>query len=113
MKKFTLILAVTLITGCANNQATPVTSSAATSQVDQSWSAAVGAFLAQGVRVTNQDRDAGMLQGISKGVGVSAYILTSAEGSIRVKFENTSGTTNSDPGLIRRITRSYNSRMGY
>jgi hypothetical protein len=111
MKKINLILIAVLMAGCANEQISSPISSSTTSQFDQSWLAAKEALLVHGVRITQQDRDKGILQGVSKGVGVSAFMQTQDDGSVRVEFKNTSGTTNSDPKLIRRITKSYDSRM--
>ena len=105
-------LAAVFLAGCTYYQATPVVvSTTATSKFDRSWSAAVGALSDQGVRITSQDRGAGILQGTRDGIHVTGDIRTQADGGVRVKF-NTSGATSRDPTLIDRITSSYNSRMG-
>ncbi|BCG63628.1 MAG: hypothetical protein methR_P1356 [Methyloprofundus sp.] len=110
MKNFIfIILSVVLLASCAAR--TPAVAPQAASTYDQSWSAAVDALRVQGVRITSQDREAGIVEGVSKGITISANIKTQADGSVRAQF-NTIGTTNSDPGLIRRITKSYNSRVG-
>ena len=113
MKIFAVTLTAALITGCSYYQTTPgVYSTTATiSKFDQSWSAAVGALSDQGVRITFQDRGAGVVQGIRDGIEVTGNVRTQADGSVRVQFDTT-GATKRDPTLIDRITRSYNSRMG-
>lgn len=81
------------------------------SRFDRSWSAAVGAFEDQGVRITTEDRSAGVLRGTRDAIDVSAYVRTQVDGSVRVEF-NTAGATSRDPDLINRVTRSYDRRMG-
>ena len=78
---------------------------------NRSWSAAVGAFRDQGIRITAEDRGAGYLSGTLDGIEVTADVLTQADGSVRVEF-NTTGEKGRDPGLIDRILKSYNRRMG-
>jgi len=78
---------------------------------DRSWSAAVGAFEDQGVRITVEDRAAGLLRGARDGIEVTADIRTQADGSVRVEFKS-SGATSRDPDLINRIIRAYDHRMG-
>jgi len=78
---------------------------------DRSWSAAVGAFEDQGVRITTEDRAAGVVRGTRGGINLTANVRTQADGSVRVQF-STSGATEQDPGLIDRVSRAYDSRMG-
>ena len=119
MKIFIISVIVALITSCSYSQPAPVYYQPApavyktqsTSKFNQSWSAALGALSDQGVRITTQDRDAGIIQGSRYGIEVTASIRPQANNSVRVEF-NTSGDTKSDPALIKRITGSYNSRMG-
>jgi hypothetical protein len=63
------------------------------------------------VRITSQDRSAGQVRGTREGIDVLANVRTQADGSVRVEF-NTSGATAGDPGLIDRISRAYDRRMG-
>jgi len=81
------------------------------SSFDRSWSAAVGAFQDQGVRISTGDRSAGVLRGTRDGIDVSANLRPLTDGSVRVEF-NTAGATSRDPELIDRISRSYDRRMG-
>ena len=119
MKLFIISLIAALITGCSYSQPTPVYyqpapavyTTKSTSKFDQPWSAALGALSDQGVRITTQDRGAGIIQGSRYGIEVTGSIRTQADNSIRVEF-NTSGDTKNDPELIKRITGSYNRRMG-
>ncbi len=116
MKILTILITLTavLITGCTYYQTAPgvySTTTSTTSKFDRSWSAAVGALSDQNVRITSQDRAAGIVQGTRDGIEVTGNIRTQADGSVRVQF-NTSGATTRDPTLIDRVTQSYNSRMG-
>jgi hypothetical protein len=108
------VISVVLLAGCTYYQPAPGTytsSSSSVSKFDRSWSAVVGAFSDQGVRVTSEDRGAGVIQGSRNGIHVTGDVRQQADGSVRVQFD-TSGDTSKDPGLIDRITQSYQRRMG-
>ena len=106
------LLAAVLAAGCTYYEVAPgVYATSAPASFDRSWSAAVGAFEDQGVRITSQDRSAGQVRGTREGIDVLANVRTQADGSVRVEF-NTSGATAGDPGLIDRISRAYDRRMG-
>ncbi len=106
------LLASLALGGCTTYQVVPGTyATTPPTSFDRSWSAVVGAFGDQGVTVTRQDRDAGVVQGNRDGIDVSANVRTQADGSVRVEF-NTSGATAKDPGLIDRISQAYDRRMG-
>jgi len=108
-----LAVAVAIVAGCVVYEAAPgvyVTSPPQPS-FDRSWSATLGAFDDQGVRITAQDRNAGQVRGTRDGIDVVANVRTLADGSVRVEF-NTSGATARDPGLIDRISRAYDRLMG-
>ena len=111
-----LSLAVAMPAGCTYYQTAPGTytttsSTSSVSKFDRSWSATVGAFADQGVRVTSEDRGAGVIQGTRNGIHVTGDVQQQADGSVRVQLD-TSGDTSQDPGLIDRITQSYQRRMG-
>jgi len=107
-----LAMVMVLITGCTYYQTAPgVYTTTPPSKFDRSYTAMIGALEDQGVRITLEDRSAGVVQGSHSGIEVSANVRTQADGSVRVAF-NTSGDTSKDPDLINRITRSYNRRMG-
>jgi hypothetical protein len=98
--------------GCTVYEAAPgVYVTAPPSTFDRSWSAAVGAFEDQGVRITSQDRTAGQVRGTRDGIDLVANVRTQADGSVRVEF-NTSGATARDPTLIDRVSRAYDRLMG-
>lgn len=106
------ILAAALVSGCVVYQTAPgVYSPYPSTSFDRSWSAAVGALGDQGVRITSEDRSAGVVRGTRDGIDVVANVRTQADGSVRVEF-NTSGATTRDPTLIDRISRAYDYRMG-
>jgi len=116
MKRLALVMfacSVALLSACTYYQTAPATtsSSSSLSKFDQSWSATVGAFSDQGVRITSEDRGAGVVQGTRNGIHVTGNVRQQADGSVRVQFD-TSGDKSRDPGLMDRITRSYQSRMG-
>jgi hypothetical protein len=110
-----VVFSVPLLAGCTYYQTAPGTytssSSSTLSKFDRSWSATIGAFADQKVRVTSEDRGAGVIQGTYGGIHVIGNVSRQADGSVRVQFD-TSGATSEDPGLIDRITRSYQRRMG-
>jgi hypothetical protein len=107
-----IVCAAAFVGGCNYYQTAPGTyASTPVSRFDRSWSAAVGALQDQGVRITTEDRSAGIVRGARDGIDVTADIRTQADGSVRVEF-NTAGATQRDPALIDRITQSYNRRMG-
>jgi len=78
---------------------------------DRSWAAASGAMSDQGLAITAQDRGAGVIRGERSGITVTATLVTQADGSIQVKLQS-SGATNNDPGLVQRVSDSYDRRMG-
>jgi hypothetical protein len=107
-----LVAMVCLAGGCVVYETAPgVYVTAPPSTFDRSWSAAVGAFEDQGVRITSQDRAAGQVRGTRDGIDLVANVRTQADGSVRVEF-NTSGATARDPGLIDRVSRAYDRLMG-
>jgi len=114
MRRYLLafVFAGLLIAGCTHYQTEPgtVVTTPVTS-FDRSWAAAVGALQDQGVRITSEDRGAGIAHGTRGGINVAADVRTQADGSVRVEF-NTFGATEQDPALIDRISQSYNRRMG-
>ena len=105
-------LALGLASGCVVYQTGPgVYSPYPSTSFDRSWAAAVGALGDQGVRITSEDRSAGIVRGTRDGIDVVGNVRTQADGSVRVEF-NTSGATARDPALIDRISRANDSRMG-
>ncbi len=78
---------------------------------DRSWSAVLAAFGDQGVPIATADRGAGIVRGSRDGINVTANVRSQADGSVRVEF-NTAGATSRDPGLIDRLSRAYDQRMG-
>jgi hypothetical protein len=78
---------------------------------DRSYTAAANAMLDEGLNITQQDRSTGMVVGrpASGGGNVTARISSNADGSVRVQFD---GTGLADGGLVDRVSRSYEARMG-
>jgi hypothetical protein len=118
---FTLTLPLILTTtSCTYYQPVPVyrtvpvvTSTTTTtrttklSRYDQSWSAAIGAFADNGIKINIKDQKVGLIQGFRDGIEVSGNLRTQADGSVRVQFD-----TPGDSVLVHDITNSYNRRMG-
>jgi len=115
VKRLTLAAVAAFLAGCTYYTAPPGTYVSAPppamASFDRSWSAVVGALGDQGVRISSEDRNAGIVNGSRDGIDVTAHVRTQADGSVRVEF-NTSGETARDPGLIDRISRAYDRRMG-
>ena len=103
-------LCTSLLAGCTYYGVAPGAPATA-STFDRSWSAARGAMLEEGVRITEEDRSTGTLRGDRSGIGVLALVRTQADGSVRVEFK-TVGATTVDPQLIERISASYDRQMG-
>jgi hypothetical protein len=107
-----LLLLPMLLGGCTYYQVAPGTYAGVPSAgFDRSWSAVLGALDDQRVRVTREDRSAGVVQGNRDGIELTASVRTQADGSVRVEF-GTAGATARDPGLIDRVHRAYERRMG-
>jgi hypothetical protein len=107
-----LVFAGLLIAGCTYYQTAPGTyTTTPGTSFDRSWGAAIGALQDQGVRITSEDRGAGIVRGTHDGINVTANVRMQADGSVRVEF-NTAGATERDPALIDRISQSYDRRMG-
>ena len=108
----TMVAVLVMLGGCVAYEPVLVSSPQTTQQrFDRSWSAASGAMYDQGLAITTQDYGAGVIRGERGGVTITATLMTMADGSIQVKF-STSGNS-ADPGLIERVSASYDRRMGF
>jgi hypothetical protein len=88
----------------------PVPASQGPSTYDRSWAAAIGALQDQGVAINEQDRASGVVRGTRGPVTVTAVVRTQADGRVRVEFNTAGG--GGEPGLVERVSESYNRRMG-
>jgi hypothetical protein len=79
--------------------------------VDRSYNAVLGAMADNGLSILMDDRGAGRVVGRRGGIDVTGTVVPQSDGSVRVEFAS-SGATAQDPGLIERVTRAYNARMG-
>ena len=112
--RWSMVLGVAfLLNGCYYPQpyVVAVPASSPAQRFDRAWDAASGAMADQGVTITSQDRGAGVIRGARGATTVVATLQTLADGSIQVKF-NTREATDADPGLIHRVSDSYERRMG-
>ena len=76
---------------------------------DRSFGAAAGALRDQGLAISAEDRSTGTIVGKGDGGTVTANVRQQADGSVRVQFD-AAGVR--DQGLISRVSRSYDQRMG-
>ena len=112
IRTLAILLIALALGGCAYYEPVPVPAGPTTQErFDRSWSAATGAMADQGVRVDAQDRGAGVIRGNRNGIAITAKLQTLADGRIQVQFDQ-SGPTSADPGLIQRVSDSYDRRMG-
>jgi hypothetical protein len=105
---FVIVNMAVALPGCATNEPAPVP---APSTFDRSWSAAVSAAQAEGVRITSEDRGSGIIRGLRNEQEVTINLRSQADGSVRVEI-SARGPKGSDPGLAGRISRAYDQRMG-
>ena len=105
---FVIVNMAVALAGCATNEPVPVP---APSTFDRSWSAAVSAAQAEGVRITSEDRGSGIIRGLRNEQEVTINLRSQADGSVRVEI-SARGPKGSDPGLGSRISRAYDQRMG-
>jgi hypothetical protein len=107
-----LMVSAALLAGCVVYDVGPGGyATAPAPKFDASWNAAMGAFQDQGVQITSEDRNAGIIRGRRGGIDVIANLRTQGDGSVRVEL-NTTGATGQDPQLINRISNAYDRRMG-
>ena len=88
---------------------TPTVVPGAPASFDRSFAAASGAMRDQGVAVSVEDRSSGRIVGKAGDGTVTANVRQQADGSVRVQFD-ASGVR--DSGLIDRVSRAYDARMG-
>ncbi len=107
------VVAATLVSGCVVYEPVPVASAppSAAQRFDRSWNAATGALVDQGLTIVSQDRGAGVIRATRGDITIVANLQSLADGRIQVKFGST-GATEGDPGLIHRVSESYERRMG-
>jgi len=99
------------LSACVVYEPVPVASQPTLQQrFDRSWAAATDAMADQGLTIASQDRGAGVIRGERGGTTISIILQTLPDGRIQVKFD--SKGNNSDPGLIQRVSDSYDRRMG-
>lgn len=103
-----LALSSTLLAaGCVTYAPPP----APPSTFDRAFNAVAGAMADQGVRVTESNAATGVVSGTRGNIVITANVSPRADGSAQIEFR-TKGNINEDPGLINRISDSYNARMG-
>ena len=110
--RLVVVFAVFLLGSCVVYEPVPLISQPTPQQrFDRSWAAASGAMSDQGLTITSQDRAAGVIQGDRGGITITATLETLPDGRIKVAFASKGGDS-ADPGLIQRVSDSYERRMG-
>jgi hypothetical protein len=105
-----VVAVILLVDACVVYEPVPVVAQPTMrDRIDRSWDAAAGAMSDQGLTIVAHDRSAGFIRGTRGSTTITATLDLLADGRIQVKFSS-AGT--SDPGLIDRVTDSYNRRMG-
>jgi hypothetical protein len=108
--QITALCATLALSGCYVVETAPGTYSTVTpASYDRSFAAASGALRDQGLAITVEDPAAGTIIGTLSGATVTASIRRQADGSVRVQFD---GRDVKDPGLMNRVSQSYDRRMG-
>ena len=112
LRRLVLVSALLSLGACVVYEPVPMSSQPTLQQrFDRSWAAATGAMSDQGLTITSQDRGSGVVRGERGGVTITATLQTLADGRVQVKFDS-KGTSSADPGLIQRVSDSYDRRMG-
>ena len=78
---------------------------------DQSWEAAAAALIDNGFAITQRDRSTGTVVGQRGSTEVVATVRSQGDGSVRVEFSARSASA-VEPGLVDRVSASYQRRMG-
>ncbi len=114
LSRLVMVCALLSLGACVVYQPVPVPVASQPSmqqRFDRSWNAAAGALADQGLTITSQDRGAGVIRGEQGGIAVTANIDTLPDGRIQVKFSS-QGASGANPGLVQRVSDSYDRRMG-
>jgi hypothetical protein len=109
-----MVVSVLLLSSCVAYVPAyaPVVSQTSPQQrFDKSWDAANGAMYDQGLTITAQDRGAGVIQGQRGSITITTTLVTLADGAVQVKFAS-KGDDRADPDLVRRVSDSFDRRMG-
>ena len=106
---FIYIAAIILLSACAQEPAPYYVP--APSTFDRAWSAAINAAQDEGVRISSEDRASGTIKGTREQQEITIYVRTQADGNVRLEF-SVRGPKGADPGLVGRISRAYDQRMG-
>jgi hypothetical protein len=109
---FAVLLLPVRLAGCTVYQVGPDSYVTTPPSVfDRAWAAVLGAFEDQSVRVTREDRGAGVAQGRRGDIDLTATISMQPDGTVRAEF-SASGSPNRGRDLIDRVSRAYQQRMG-
>lgn len=112
LQRLVLLTVLLSLSACVVYEPVPMVSQPTLQQrFDRSWAAAAGAMVDQGLTITSQDRGAGVVRGERGGITITATVQTLADGRIQVAF-GSQGAHSTDPGLVERVSASYDRRMG-
>lgn len=112
LSRLIVVFALLALSACVVYEPVPLATQPTLQQrFDRSWAAATGAMADQGLMIKSQDRGAGVVRGERGGITITATIQTMADGRIQVAFAS-QGAHSTDPGLVERVSASYDRRMG-
>ena len=102
-----LVASLSVLSGCADQPGRVPDSML---NFDRTFDAALGALVDQKMVVTQQDRRRGTIEATAGKAGINVTLSNMLDGTIRVNFDP-QGDMSADPGLLQRVTDSYNQRM--
>ena len=102
--RLTVVLAILGLGACVAYAPAPMV--VQQSRFDQSWAAASGALFDQGLTITTQDRNTGVIRGERGDTSVTAVLETLPDGGVQVKFSG-----KGDTAVVDRVSQSFNQRM--
>ena len=105
LSRLAVVFGILALASCVVYQPVPV--GGQPTRFDQSWAAAAGALYDQGLTITTQDRNTGVIRGERGDTSVTITLDTLPDGRVQVKFNGTG-----DPTAVQRVSDSYERRMG-
>ena len=104
LRRLTIVLSILALGACVAYAPAPIV--VQQSRYDQSWAAASGALFDQGLTITTQDRNTGVIRGERGDTSVTAVLEPLPDGRVQVKFSG-----KGDPSVVDGVSQSFNQRM--
>jgi hypothetical protein len=105
LRRLAVVVAILSLGSCVAYAPMPV--GMQPTRFDQSWAAASGALFDQGLTITTQDRNTGVIRGERGDTSVTVTLESLPDGRVQVKFNSTGDST-----VVERVSQSYERRMG-